>query len=73
MIELGRHLSIDEMMIGTICYIFLQHLPKKSYKFGIKVLVNSEAKTGYVLSFDIYTGKSALRDMSTSVYHSVVM
>jgi len=33
----------------------------------------TEAKTGYVLSFDIYTGKSASRDKSTSVCHSVVM
>jgi len=70
----GCHLSIDEMMIGTRCHVsFLQYLPKKPTKFGIKVFVNSEAKTGYVLSFDIYTGKSASRDKSTSVCHSVVM
>lgn len=55
----GRHLSIDEMMIGTRCKIsFLQYLPKKPTKFGIKVFVNSESKSGYVLTFQIYTGKS---------------
>ena len=30
---------------------FLQYLPKKSTKFGIKVWVNAEAKTDYVLNF----------------------
>ena len=49
------------------------YLPKKPTKFGIKVFVNSEAKTGYVLSFDIYTGKVVSRDKSTSVCHSVVV
>ena len=45
-------------MIGTKCRIsFLQYLPKKPVKFGIKVIVNSESKTGYVLTFQIYTGK----------------
>jgi hypothetical protein len=47
----GRELSVDEMMIGTRCRIsFLQYIPKKPTKFGIKVWVNSEAKTGYVLT-----------------------
>ena len=51
------HLSIDEMMIGTRCRIpFLQYLPKKPTRFGIKVWVISESKTGYVLDFQVYTG-----------------
>jgi len=70
----GYHLSVDEMMIAIRCHVsFLQYLPKKPTKFGIKVFVSSEAKTGYVLSFDIYTGKSATRDKSKSVCHSIVM
>ena len=53
----SRYISIDEMMVGTRCrVVFLQYLPKKSTKFGIKVWVNSEAKSGYVLNFQIYTG-----------------
>ena len=45
------------MMVGTRCrVVFLQYLPKKPTKFGIKVWVNSEAKSGYVLNFQIYTG-----------------
>jgi hypothetical protein len=50
----GRNVSIDEMMIGTRCRIsFLQYIPKKRTRFGIKVWVLAEAKTGYVLDFDI--------------------
>ena len=56
----GRNMSIDEMMIGTRCRIsFLQYIPKKPTRFGIKVWVLAEAKTGYVLDFDIYTGAEA--------------
>ena len=31
-------------------------MPKKPTKFGIKVWVLAEAKTGYVLSLQVYTG-----------------
>lgn len=31
-------------------------LPKKPCKFGVKVWVLAEAKTGYVLNFQVYTG-----------------
>jgi len=54
------------------CFL-LAIFAKKPTKFGINVFVNSKAKTGYVLYFDIYTGKSASRDKSTSMCHSVVM
>ena len=55
--QTNQHLSIDEMMIGTRCRIsFLQYLPKKPIKWEIKVWVLSEAKTGYVLSAQVYTG-----------------
>ena len=36
----SRQLSIDEMMIGTRCRVsFLQYIPKKPTRFGIKVWV----------------------------------
>ena len=54
-----RDLSIDEQMIGTKCRVgFLQYMPKKPKKFGIKVWALCEALTGYCLKFDIYTGKT---------------
>ena len=68
-----RHLSIDEMMIGTRCRIaFLQYLPNKPTKFGIKVWVIAEAKTGYVLGFQIYTGASQ-DDQSKGLAYRIVM
>jgi hypothetical protein len=56
-----RHLSIDEMMIGTRCCIaFLQYLPNKPTKFGIKVWVIAEAKTGYVLGSKYTLGRQKM-------------
>lgn len=53
----NREVSIDEMMIGTRCRVsFLQFMPKKPCRFGLKVWVLAEATTGYVLGFQIYTG-----------------
>ena len=53
------HLSIDEMMNGTRCRIsFLQYIPKKPTRFGIKEWMLVEAKSGYVLDFQVYTGAS---------------
>ena len=69
----SRYLSIDEMMVGTRCrVVFLQYLPKKPTKFGIKVWVNSEAKSGYVLNFQIYTGSDE-RTKEKGLAYRVVM
>jgi len=69
-------ISIDEMMIGTRCRVsFLQYLPKKPCKFGVKVWVLAEAKTGYVLQFQVYTGASDKKEDlgSKGVAYRVVM
>ena len=53
-----QQLSIDESMIGTKCCLsFIQYLPAKPTKWKIKVWVCSDAATGYILRFSIYTGK----------------
>ena len=66
-------LSIDEMMIGTRCRIsFLQYMPKKPTRFGIKVWVIAEAKTGYVLDFAVYTGATD-KDTKTNLGQKVVV
>ena len=53
----AQHISIDEMMIGTRCRVaFLQNMPKKPKRFGIKVWILAEAKMGYVLDLQVYTG-----------------
>ena len=55
-----QNLTIDELMVCTKSRIgFLQNMPKKPKKFGIKVWVLCEAKSGYCLKFEIYTGKHA--------------
>ena len=71
----SRQLSIDEMMIGTQCRIsFLQYMPKKPTRFGIKVWVIAEAKTGYVLDFTIYTGATESTDgKKTNLGQKVVL
>lgn len=51
--QLITNLSIDEMMIGTCCCVVFLQKPTKS---GIKVWVNSEAMSGYVLNLQVYTG-----------------
>ena len=62
----AQQVSIDEMMIGTRCRVpFLQYLPKKPTRFGIKVWVLAEAKTGYTLDFQVYTGKQGKDSTST--------
>ena len=45
----GQYISIDESMIGTRGRLsFLQYMPKKPTKWGIKVWVCSESKSGYI-------------------------
>ena len=66
----ARELSLDEMMIGTRCRIsFLHYIPPKITQFGIKVFVIYEAKTGYVLNFQVYTG--VVSGVSSSKKHGV--
>lgn len=53
-----REISIDEQMIGTKSRVsFIQYMPKKPKKFGIKVWALCDSLTGYCLQFQIYTGK----------------
>lgn len=51
--------SIDEHIIGTKCCIgFIQFMPKKTQKFGVKVWTLCESTSGYFIQFQIYTGES---------------
>ena len=52
----GKCVSVDESMIGTCGRLsFLQYLPKKPTKWGIKLWVCAESKTGYIYNFEVYT------------------
>ena len=54
-----REISIDEQMIGTRCRVsFIQYMPKKPVKFGVKNWVLADSVFPYVCNFQIYTGKN---------------
>ena len=60
------------MMVGTRCRIhFLQYLPKKLTKWGVKIFVNSESSTGYVLTYYVYTSASGSGEKGS--VHKTVM
>ena len=68
----GEHISVDESMIGTKGRLsFLQYMPKKPTKWGIKVWVCSESKTGYIHKFQVYTGKGTVS--TNGLAYGVVM
>ena len=55
----GQDLSIDEQMIGMKGRVsFIQYMPKKPKKFGIKIWACCDAESSYCLRFQIYTGAS---------------
>ena len=73
--SLHRQISIDESMIGTKSRLsFLQYMPKKPTKWGIKVWVCCDARTGYIYSFDVYTGADpSIPKSSNGQAYDVVM
>ena len=53
----ARELSIDESMIGFKGRLsFIQYLPKKPTKWGMKAFVLADSKTGYTYNWRLYTG-----------------
>ena len=54
-----QHISVDETMIGFKGRLgWIQYMPKKPTKWGIKAWAMADSKTGYVSNFSIYTGTS---------------
>lgn len=56
--RLDREVSIDETMVphkGRLS--FKQYIKNKPVRWGIKLWVLCEAKTGYVFNFQVYLGK----------------
>lgn len=53
-------ISVDESMIGTKCRLsFIQYMPKKPVKWGIKVWVCADSVNGYIYTFDVYCGANS--------------
>ena len=55
---LGREISVDESMIGFKGRLsFIQYLPNKPTKWGMKAFVLADSKSGYTYSWRLYTGE----------------
>ena len=68
-------ISIDKSMIGTKCRLsFIQYLPKKPMKWGIKVWVCADSVNGYIYIFDVYCGANStnVSPSSNGVAYDVV-
>ncbi|XP_068225149.1 piggyBac transposable element-derived protein 4-like [Palaemon carinicauda] len=69
----GRDLSVDESMVKFKGRLFFkQYMPKKPTKWGIKVWSLCDSKTGYLLKFDVYTGKGLDSNKGKGLGASVV-
>lgn len=56
----SRHLSIDESMIAFKGRSGMeQYMPMKPIKRGFKVWALADSESGYLINFDIYTGKNS--------------
>jgi hypothetical protein len=63
---LRKRICVDESMIKYTgrAILFIQYMPVKPIKHGIKVFALCCAHTGYVYHFEIYTGKESKLDGS---------
>ena len=80
-----REIAIDESMIGFKGRLsFLQYMPKKPTKWGMKAWVLADSRTGYTWNWELYTGREdsartdslathvvlkLVRDLPLSEYH----
>ena len=54
----NRELALDEAMVSYKGRVwFLQYLPKKPKKWGLKAFALADARTGYVINWSLYAGK----------------
>ena len=70
-----REISVDEQLVGTRCRIgFLQYMPAKPTKWGIKLWVLAEASSGFVGNFQVYTGAAdgAVHGLSHRVVYDLL-
>ncbi|XP_050414127.2 piggyBac transposable element-derived protein 4 [Patella vulgata] len=69
-----QNISIDEGMVKYKGRLgFVQYMPMKPTKRGIKVWIAAASDTGYVHAFNVYTGKSLDGVQEKNLGHKVVM
>jgi len=63
---LGEKISVDESMIKYMgrAVTWVQYMPRKPIKHGIKVFAMCCTVTGYLYAFVVYTGKDNTIDGS---------
>jgi hypothetical protein len=67
--NLGQDLSIDEQMVSYKGRIhFLQYLPKKPTKWGMKAFVLSDSNSGYIYKWKLYTGSKYCTNKSNVTF-----
>jgi hypothetical protein len=72
----GENLTVDEQLVpfrGRCC--FVQYMPKKPAKYGLKFWVLSDVDSRYVLSIDLYTGKKGnqvQKNLATNVVLNLI-
>ena len=66
----SRELSIDESMIGFKGRLsFIQYLPKKPTKWGMKAFVLADSRNEYTYNWRLYTGTIILCSLSCTNMH----
>ena len=62
-----KNICVDEVMVpfkGRVA--FRQYMKAKPHKWGVKLWALAESESGYVVSFDVYTGKTDRTQTSLS-------
>lgn len=68
-----EHHSIDEAMIACKSRVeYLQYMPDKPKKRGVKVFLRCDSKTGYMCQFEVYLGKRASAPGPNGIYFDIV-
>ena len=70
----NKELAVDESMIGFKGLLsFLQYIPHKPHKWGLKAWVLADSITGYVCNWKLYTGKEEGRTSEYGLAAKVVL
>ena len=70
----SQDLSVDESIIGFKGRLsWIQYLPKKPTKWGIKAWVLADGSNGYTWNWHLYTGKESGADTHKGLAHHVVV
>ena len=69
-----QNLSVDESMISFKGRLsFIQYMPKKPHKWGMKAWVLADSLNGYTWGWKLYTGKEEGSDPKPGLSHRVVL